>query len=92
MKGRGGRTAPYRFSLNGAPDIAGLIGPWGVGLGIEVKRDLKSSQQSDAQVAYEQMSLTLGAVYFVARSADHAVEQLDQSIALLIQRFPVITR
>ncbi len=78
--GDGARKRFVRFGYKGFADISG-IGPGGVRIEIECK--VERGVQSDAQKAFEAMIRQHGGIYFVARSVDDCLRQLDRALAAL---------
>ncbi|NIM50430.1 MAG: hypothetical protein GTO22_14470 [Gemmatimonadales bacterium] len=76
-----GRRHFVRFGVPGAADITGVILPWGTRLEVEVKRP--GGRLSAAQRAFGDLMTQSGSVYFVAHSAEEALEKLDAEIGRL---------
>lgn len=64
-----------RAGVVGAPDIEGIIAPYGRYIGIEVKSP--TGRQRPEQVAYQRMTEAMGGIYILARS----VADVDAALA-----------
>lgn len=75
-------TAPYqivKYGRVGSPDIEGVMWPWGLYFGIEVKT-LKGTQR-EAQSIFERAIKKKGGIYIVGRNPDDA--EFDLLVARL---------
>jgi hypothetical protein len=70
----GGRR--IRASVEGAPDLIGLLAPHGRFLGIECKSD--SGKQTSVQIAFQRMIESFGGLYILARSVEDVTTVLDR--------------
>jgi hypothetical protein len=86
-----GERAVRTVSVNGFPDLVGILRVFGVGVfvGIEAKKPAEAATphrrrrrqgvQSEAQIDAQRIVTELGGVYIVARSGSEAVALLDQA-------------
>lgn len=73
--GPGNTMRRIRASVEGAPDLIGLL-RGGRFLGVECKAE--RGRQSPAQVAFQKMIEAMGGVYILARSAEDVRRQLPE--------------
>lgn len=88
---RSEERAVRTVSVNGFPDLVGILQVFGVGVfvGIEAKKPAevatphrkrrRQGVQSEAQIDAQRIISDLGGVYIVARSGNEAVALLDQA-------------
>jgi hypothetical protein len=68
------------FGLKGSADITGIIGPNGKRLEIECKT--AKGKQTAEQSLFQAMIEKEGGVYLLVRSADEAIEKLEQLLEI----------
>lgn len=68
---------PIRYGLVGSSDILGCVD----GLMICIEMKTKTGKQREAQKLFQAAIERCGGIYFIARSADEAVEKLKTALA-----------
>lgn len=69
-----------KFGKIGSPDILGVMGPFGLFVGIEIKTG--SGRQRESQIIFEQSCKKRNGIYIVGR---HAEDALDSLLALRVK-------
>ena len=73
--GKNGKPRRIQAGIDGQADISGIIGPWGYRLEIEVKAG--KDEQSESQIAFQQMIEKHGGIYAIAR------EDIEATLTML---------
>ena len=80
LPGKGGKERPVSFGLKGQPDLIGFLAPWGVFIGIEVKRPGRwASPLTDEQRAMGEAIRRAGGIWFIATSVDDAIKGVEDA-------------
>ncbi|MES3016186.1 MAG: hypothetical protein V4721_00340 [Bacteroidota bacterium] len=80
-------TAPYQviqYGKKGSSDILGVIGPWGLFFGIEVKT--LAGQQRDTQKTFEESVKRRGGIYIIGRYDETALKDLLMARAIFAEK------